>query len=459
MAIRFVCPHCGGRLTVADALAGRWGVCPKCGARCLAQGSSATEGTLHTTGAGAQASPQDQQRAAVATKTGAKRGSRRYAVVATIAAIGLLAAAIGSWSVWLRDTWEQDNRDSLLAMCYEAAAFAKSGDLTNFTAKDTEILALVGTRRILGQELKAALQRVEDARNILTLAAKREAEGVGRAEDARRSAEQERQRLEAQVKQAREDKQRQEEQAQRLSQEEKKRQEEAEAQRRAEEEKQRLAKEASRAAQDEKQRLLPEAQERAKEEDQRQADERTKAEAERQRVEAQTRSKADQEEQRQAEARRRAEVAQRRQEAKEALAKELGPVTAALEQAKAQGLAAVATRSQLMRQFDAARANVEEQYKQMRQQIRLELPPLPPLYLDEAARQRADEQYRRQFAEAQRRYSDRLLAAQAWRADELRKIDQQFQPKFAEVNGRINQLAAEVKGLMQQQADLQRKAK
>jgi hypothetical protein len=348
-------------------------------------------------------------------------------------------------------------------MCYEAAAFAKSGDMKNFTAKHTEILALVGTRQILGQELKAALQRVEDATNILTVAAKREAEVVGRAEDARRGAEQERQRLEAQVKQARDDKERQQEEAQRLSQEEKKRQEEAEAQRRAEEEKQRLAAAASRAAEDEKQRLLPEAQERAKEEEQRQADERTKAEAERQRVEAQTRRKADQEEQRQAEARRRAEEAQRRQEAKAALADELSPVMAALEQAKAQGLAAVATQSQLMRQFDGARADVEGQYKKMQQQINqqyaMELPPLPPLYLNEAASQRAYEQYYRQLAEAKRRHSDRLLAAQVWRADELRKIDQQFQPQFAEVNGRINQLAAEVTRLMQQQADLQRKVK
>ena len=391
-------------------------------------------------------------------KSSDSRTLRGYALAAAIAA-GIAVVAFGLWAALFRDTWEQDNRDKILSMCNEAAALAKTGDLTRFDAKRAAILALVGTRGVENPELKAALQRVEDAGNILVASTKREAERVGQAEAARRQAEQEKQRLEEEARLAAEEKQRQKEEAERLALEEKKRRDDAEAQRRAEEEKQRLAGEARQNADKERQRLVAEANRRAEEEKQ----------------------KKEEQGGREAEAKQQAAEEQRRQQAIAALTTELGRITASLEQAKAEGRAPVQERNQLQYKYNSERLQVQQQYQTMVNEIenrrraerRSLSPPLRPnptaLLLGPAERveymrqeaeyQRLYAEYQRQLAEVERRRSERLLAAEAWRTNQYREIDRRYQPQVTAIDGKIAQLAEVVKSLMQSQADLQNRLK
>ena len=393
-------------------------------------------------------SPQTVQR----PKGHTLHGLPRYALVAAISA-GIVVVALGLWAVLFRDTWEQDNRDTILNMCNEATALAKTGELTRFDAKRASILALVDTRRVENQELKAALQRVEDAGNILVASTKREAERVGQAEAARRQAEQEKQRLETEVRLAAEEKRRQKEEAERLALEEKKRQEDAEAQRRAEEGKQRLAEEARQNAEKVREGLVSKANRRAEEE-------QRNAEAQRQ---------AEEQQRREAEAAQQAAEEQRRQEAIAALTKELGRITASLEQAKAEGRAVVQERNQLQFKYNSERQQVQQQYQAMVEDIeknyqfeqRLIFPPhYPPLSATPAERveyQRQLGEYHRLLAEVARRRSERLLAAQAWQTNQYREIDQRYQPQVMAIDMKIAQLEEVVKSLMQSQADLQNK--
>ena len=369
----------------------------------------------------------------------------RYALVAAIA-VGILGVTLGAWAVFSRDTWEQNNREKILGLCAEASASAKTGELTRFNAKHAELLALVGLRKVEDQELKGALRRVEDARNILTAAAKREAERVGQAEAARRQAEQERQRLEAEARLAAEKMQRQKEEAERLALEEKKRREDAEAQRRAEEEEQRLAAEARQNAEKERERLVTEANRRAEEEKQR------KAESQRQ---------AEEQGRREAEATQQAQEEKARQEAKAALAGELARITASLEQAKAEDRAAVQERNQLQYKYNSERQQVQQQYQAMVDEIEKRYKAERRSNSIPGSRATPEEwaEYERQRVEIERRRSERLLAAQAWRTNQYREIDQRYQPQVTAIDRKIAQLKEVVKSLTQSQADLQNRLK
>ena len=447
MTIRFTCPRCRARLTVADNLAGRWGVCAKCGSRCIAQESTGPREPARSEGAGKVPTPSKPQQTVPQSTSSASRRLRQYALVAAIAA-GVVVVALCLWAVLLRDTWEQDNRDKILSMCNEATALAKMGELTRFDAKRAAILALVGTRRVENHDLKAALQRLEDAGNILFASAKREAERVGQAEAAR---------LEGETKRAIEEEQRKKAEAERLAVEEKKRRDDAETQRRAEEEKQRLAAEARQNAEKERERLVAEANRRAEEEKQK------KAEAQRQ---------AEEQRGREAEAKQQADEEQRKQEAIAALSRELGRITASLEQAKAEGRAAVQERNQLQYKYNSERQQVEQEYQTMVNDIEKKYkserrslsPPIPPPpFFDTPAErveyQRQYAEYQRQLAEVERRRSERLLAAEAWRTNQYREIDRRYQPQVTAIDSKIAQLAEVVKSLMQSQADLQNRLK
>lgn len=327
MHVRFECPKCGTKLAVPQDLAGRGGICPRCGTRSVVP-----------------ISPPESQ---AAEPTGELSSLNRYPWHVKLVAIaaGLFILLVVTLCVfWPRSTWEQGNRDRLLGLCNEASALAKMGDLARFNAKHAELLALVGSRKVEDQELKAALQRVEDAGNILVASTKREDERVGQAEAVRRQAEQERQRLEAEARLATEEMQRQKEEAERLALEEKKRREDAESQRRAEEEEQRLAAEARQNAEKERERLVAEANHRAEEENQRNAEAQRQAQEQQRRV---------------AEAKQQAAEEQRRQETLAALTRELGRITASLEQAKAEGRAAVQERNQLQYKYHSERKQVQ----------------------------------------------------------------------------------------------------
>jgi hypothetical protein len=378
-------------------------------------------------------------------KSSGSLGIPRYVLVAAIAA-GIVVVALGLWAVLFRDTWEQDNRDEILGMCNEATALAKTGELTRFDAKRAAILALVGTRRVENQELKAALQRVEDAGDILVASAKREAERVGQAEAARRQAEEEKQRLEAETKRAIEEEQRKKAEAERLALEEKKRRDVAEAQRRAEEKKQRLAAEARQNAGKERERLVAEANRGAEEEKQK------KAEAQRQ---------AEEQQRREAEAKQQADEEQRKQEAIAALSRELGRITASLEQAKAEGRAAVEERNQLQYKYNSERQQVQQQYDAMVDEIekRYKAERRSNSIPGSSATRKDWAEYERQSMEIERRRSERLLAAEAWRTNQYREIDRRYQPQVTAIDSKIAQLAEVVKSLMQSQADLQNRLK
>ena len=437
MARPLACPKCGASIALPDGSTVHVCACPQCGESIIIPQAPAADDKRHI-------GPAFLSTAAKKLTKTAPHGPREEAEGYPwhVKVVGALAAALivglPLYVFWPRDTWERDNHGKILSMCNEATALAKTGELAPFDVKRAAILALVGTRRVESQDLKAALQRVEDAGNILVASIKREAERVGQAEAARRQAEEEKQRFEAEARLAAEKKQRQKDEAERLALEEKKRQEDAEAQRRAEEEKQRLVGEARQNAEKERERLVAEANRRAEEEKQR------KAEAQRQ-VEEQQR--------REAEAKQQAAEEQRRQEAIAALTTELGRITASLEQAKAEGRAAVQTRNQMQYQYNSERQQVEAQYQSM-------LADIDRSYKDEIrSLSSRDPNFNQRFAEAQRRKSERMLAAQAWRADQYREIDQRYQPQVMAVDRKIAQLEEIVKSLTQSQADLQNRLK
>ena len=346
-------------------------------------------------------------------------GVPRYALVAAIAA-GIVIAALGSSVVLFRDTWKRHNQDKILSLCNEATALAKAGEVTQFDAKRAAILALVGTREVENQELKAALQRVEDAGNILAAATKREAQKIGQVKEEKR-------RFEAQAKLGAEENQRQKEEAERLALEDKTRQEDADVRRRAEEAKQRLAVDRYNAER-ERERLVAGANRRAEEEKQK-------------KVEAQT--QAEEQQRREAKAMQAAAQEQRRQETMAALTMQLARTTASLEQAKAVGRAAVQERNQLEYKYNSERQQVQEQYATMVNEIEKR-------YRTE----RRSVSIPGSAEETERRRSDRLLAAEAWRTDQYREIDRRYQPQIAPIDRKIAQMEEVVKSLTQSEAGL-----
>lgn len=398
------------------------------------------------------------------------------AALAVLIVVTLIAAGLATYRFWPRDNWEHSNRQAFLAKCQDALDLAKSNNATALDAKYLEILAFVGGRELTSDDLRGALQRVQDARSIVDNAAKQKADEIERLAETQRLLDENKKRQEAA-------------EATKRQAETQRQQQEAVAQLQAAREKRRLDEEAQRKAEEQKQREDAAARQRAEEEQQRQAEaSQRQEEAQKQQEEEQQRLAEQErlaEQQRLADAQKE-ELEQRRQEEKTAVITALNRVTAALNQVRTDGTAAENTKANLVAQYNAQQDTVENQYAEMKKEAGRrygaelprhptyipDLPNMAPVVIGRGRQQPPPSppynqmmynqqllQYNDLLAAAKQRHTDRLTAAEQWRADEKQKIDNKFQPQAADINARISQLYTQMQSLIQQQKQLQQRAK
>jgi len=182
--IRFFCCSCWKRIGVDDDIAGATVRCPRCGAANLvpeADGSTPPDG--EDSAADSSSVPSDAKEAlsdlskyeqaaviipAVRQKKPLLPRIPKRVLFTGSGVLLLLAAVLVCW-LYLRDTWEQDHHDRIVALEKEATSLRLNARFESSVEKYRELLFLVGRRKIRNPDLAEV---VRSAREGIKLAKK-----------------------------------------------------------------------------------------------------------------------------------------------------------------------------------------------------------------------------------------------------------------------------------------------
>jgi len=96
---------------------------------------------------------------------------RKLALVAVVVGVLGTIAVFGAWMA-LRDTWEADHRDEILAMEKQASESLAADQLENAEIEYAKLLALIGIRKIQDPELAEVIGRAKRAKQDIETALK-----------------------------------------------------------------------------------------------------------------------------------------------------------------------------------------------------------------------------------------------------------------------------------------------
>ncbi len=154
MPIDITCASCGTKAIVPDSAAGRTGKCRRCGQQVripIPQLVGDAEPEIE------QISEAERQPDEAALSHGAKRA------ISSMIVAGLAVVVVLVYFLFLRDRWENQNRNHLLALKSDAASLVQQNHLRDARKKYAEVLGLVAGHQLRDTELKAAMAEVPTA--------------------------------------------------------------------------------------------------------------------------------------------------------------------------------------------------------------------------------------------------------------------------------------------------------